>query len=301
MARHLGKENIIVSGRGCGELAKRVSEITGIPYIQLNVRKFPDNELYVRLPKNVSGKKAILFSCLGKRPNEGLIEVLFSLEALDKYGASEKILVLPYMPYARQDDIFSPGEIVSIKVLDKIFSSFGVRGIVTVDMHLHRFKSIKEVFGETAVNTSVMPEIALYVAQHHGTGLQVVAPDEEAEQWARIISQKIGVDYIVLQKERRGDEEVEISIRESVGRKVLIVDDIISTGTTISEAAKKLRSLGAEKVIVACAHALLVSDAEGKIFNSGVSELIASDTIVNPYMKVSAANAIVRGLNEVIA
>ncbi len=297
----MSKENLVViGGKNCGELARRVAEKLGGKYIQLFVRKFPDGEVYIRLPESIEGDISILFSCLGNRPNEGLVETVFALKSLEDYGAEKHILVIPYMPYARQDEVFSFGEVVSIKILDKIFRTFGVDALVTVDMHLHRFKTINEVFRFKAINTTVVPELARYVAEVYGNDVQIVAPDEEAEQWAKIASKEIGSDYIVLEKIRHGDEHVEISGLKEVKEKVLIIDDIISTGTTIAETAKLARQLGAKTIVVACAHALLVGDAEGKIFNSGVVELVASDTINNPYAKVSSTNAIVRGLKEVI-
>lgn len=291
---------VVVGGKGCGELARRVAARLGGKYVQLFVRKFPDGEVYVRLPENVEGSVSFLFSCVGGRPNEGLLETIFALEALEDYGAERRILVIPYMPYARQDDVFSFGEVVSIKVLDRIFRALGIDALVTVDMHLHRFKEISEVFGFKAVNTTVVPELARYVSRVYGNDVQIVAPDEEARQWAEIASKEIGSDYIVLKKTRLGDENVELSGLDEVEEKVLIIDDIISTGSTIAGTAKLVRQSGARTIIVACAHALLVGDAEGKIFNSGVIDLVASDTVNNPYAKVSSTDAIIRGLKEVI-
>ncbi len=292
-------KSVIVSGKNCGALAKEVSSRLGVPFYQAYTRSFPDGEVYTRLPKAVPEKHVVLFVCMGKRPNHGLIEALLLADAARRHGAGEITLVAPYMPYARQDSVFVEGEPLSIKAVAKLLEEAGISRVVTVDMHLHRFKGVEEVFDIPAINVSAVPLIAEYVKRKYGS-LMVVAPDEEASQWASIAAGVMGSKYFVLEKERSGDEEVEITGYVEAAERVLIVDDIISTGGTIQRASSLLREKGVKDVVVGCTHALLVGGAEAKIFNSGVIELVATDTVPNPYAKVSVAPAIVSALEGVV-
>lgn len=293
------KTAIAVAGRRCGALAVETAGLLGMPFLQAYSRRFPDGEIYVRAPLTSRAKAVVLFVCMGNRPSEGLLETLLLVDALRRQGAEKIVLVAPYMPYARQDSIFKTGEPLSIKAVARLLEDSGIAGIVTVDMHLHRFKSIEEVFSIPAVNVSAVPLLAKYVAEKYGS-LAVVAPDEEAEQWAVPAARILGTRYYVLTKERSGDEEVEVSGLGEAPERALVIDDIISTGGTIARTASLLRKMGAKDIVVACTHALLVGDAEAKIFNNGVRELISTNTVPNPYARVSVARAIAEGVGRVI-
>ncbi len=293
------RKYIVMAGRQCGALASETASLLGVPFRQAYSRSFPDGEVYVRAPLDRGEENVLLFTCMGNRPSEGLVETLLLVDALRRQGAENIVLVAPYMPYARQDSVFKAGEPLSVKAVARLLESTGITGIVTVDMHLHRFRDIGDVFTVPAVNVSAIPLVARYVLDKYG-GVTVIAPDEEAEQWAIPASDILGGGYHVLVKERSGDEEVEISGLEEAPEKVLVIDDIISTGGTIARTVALLREKGAREIIVGCTHALLVGDAEAKIFNSGVSELVSTNTVPNPYAKVSAAQAVASGVGRVI-
>lgn len=290
---------LLLSGEWCSELARKLSERVGFPYYALITRKFPDGETYLRIPVEVSGRDVVLLICAGRRPNDALVEAVFSSTTLKRLGAKSVILVMPYFPYARQDSEFQRGEAVSLAIVSKMLEESGIDSLITVDMHLHRFKEISEVFSVPAYNVSVMPDLADYV-EKICRDCVVVAPDEEAEQWARVFSERLKSEYVVFKKKRLGDYQVEISGAIRGAERAVIVDDIISTGATIATVAQALAESGVKEIIVACAHALLADGAEGRVLGAGVREIIASDTVVNPFMKVSAAPAIGVGILHAI-
>lgn len=264
-------------------------------------REFPDGELYVRVPTNVSGKTVVLVECAGRRPNIALVEALLAVKTLQRLGAREIILAMPYFPYARQDSEFSAGEAVSVREVAELLELIGVSSVITVDMHLHRYSSVGELFRRIkAVNVSAMRELALFVHQNYGGGFTVVAPDEEARQWASIFAEEVGVPYIVLEKERRGDEDVTVKGTLSVIGKAVIVDDIISTGSTVVSVIEKLRAAGAKDIVVACTHGLFVAGADAKILLSGARDIVTSDTVPNPFARVSAARPLADGVKMIL-
>jgi len=292
---------VVVSGSGCTRLAMELSRHLAVAFKPLITREFPDGELYVRVPQEVRGKRVALAICSGRRPNSALIEAVLAVKTLTRVGAREVILIMPYFPYARQDQEFSPGEAVSLSIVAELLEALGISALVTVDMHLHRVKSIGEVFRIKAINVSGMGELARYVSKNYGEGFTVVAPDEEARQWAEIFSKEIGADYLVLEKERKGDEDVRIRGEVSNVKKAVIVDDIISTGTTVAAAALTLREYGVEEIIAACTHGLFVAGAEAKIVSAGVKDIVATDSVVNQFARVSVAVPIANALIDITA
>jgi ribose-phosphate pyrophosphokinase len=220
-------------------------------------------------------------------------------ETLHDKGAGEVILVAPYLPYLRQDSEFNPGEIVSARMLSAVLSKAGIDALVTVDPHLRRFRDLSEFFKMKTLKVSAMPLLAEYFYNYHREAL-VDAPDEEAEQWAKLFSGKINAPYIVLEKHRFSDTKVEVSGSIPMGSTAVIVDDI-STGGMIAEAAEKLKEHSFTSIYACVTHALLVQDAEAKIFQDGVKSLIATDTVINPYMRVSVARIIGKALERLIS
>ncbi|QOJ78249.1 ribose-phosphate diphosphokinase [Infirmifilum lucidum] len=291
---------LILPGQGCAHLGLEVSRILGVPLAPLTSREFPDKEIYVKVPVEVAGKVAVLMVCPGRRPNDALIEALLAARTISRLGAKEIVLVVPYMPYARQDEEFNPGEAVSIKIVSEFLESLGISALVTVDMHLHRFKEVSDVFRVRAFNATVMGELARFVRENYGHDYVVVAPDVEARQWAEAFSRVLNAEYIVLEKERRGDENVEIKGVSGAIRGAVIVDDIISTGSTVATTVSLLRRNSVEEVLVACTHGLFVSGAESKILSAGARDIVTSNTVVNPFARVSAAPPIARALSEII-
>ena len=286
---------LLLSGEWCSGLARKLSAQVGFPHYALVTRKFPDGETYLRIPVEVAGRDVVLLICAGRRPNDALIEAAFSLATLRRLGAKSVVLAMPYFPYARQDSEFQRGEAVSLTIVSRMLEEFGMDSLVTVDMHLHRFKDVSEVFSIPTYNVSVMPDLADYVKEVCGNCV-VVAPDEEAEQWARAFSEKLGSRYIVFEKKRLGDYQVEVRGAVQGAERAVIVDDIISTGSTIASVAQVIAESGVREITVACAHALLVDGAEARLLGAGVREIVSSDTVVNPFMKVSAARALGEGI-----
>lgn len=293
--------SVLLSGLWCSDLGRRISSIIGIPHIAIVVRKFPDGEIYVRIPTDVEGQDVAILVCAGRRPNEALVEAILATSTAKRLGARKVVLVMPYLPYARQDAEFQKGEAISFPIISKQLEVSGVDSLVTVDLHTHRIKDLSEIFRVEVQNVSVMPDLGRYVAEvNRCRDCAVVAPDEEAEQWARRFSEVLGTDYHVLKKQRLGDDKVSLAGAIPNAKRVVIVDDIISTGSTIAEAAWLLRGSGAEEIIVACAHAILAEGAEARMLHAGVSEVIASDTIPNPYAKVTAAPALAEGIKRAL-
>ena len=273
-------------------LASKVARELGLKSARLEIRRFPDGEKYLRVLDDPKGEDLVVIQSLHHAPDELLFEYLLLVDTLKDLGARKVVGFIPYFAYARQDERFNPGEALSFKTVSKLIESVGTDEIFTIDMHQHRVVKSSNVFKIPAHNLTAMHLLADYVKTNGALEKPlVIGPDAEAEQWAKIASERLETDYDVFEKKRFGDEKVEIRPRKATakGRDILIVDDIISTGGTIVEALKILISNGARKVDVACTHPILAGGALSKIYEAGAQNVIGTDTVPSPISYVSVA------------
>jgi len=290
---------IVLGGSAGAHVGYELAELVGAGYYDVEVFQFPDGELYVRVPVGVEGEDVVYVNSLAGRPNELLVEAILTIETLADLGARSVHAVLTYIPYARQDSRFKPGEAVSASIVGGVLRSLRVSSIYTFDLHLHRIQDPRQVFGESFRNLTAIRELARYVASTYGARSPVVVgPDEESEQWARIAAEELGgVGYTVMEKRRLSATEVVVEPRDVElvrGREVLLVDDIISTGGTVIEAVKALRRCGAGDIYVAVTHAVLAGRAYGRLVQLGLKGLVASDTVPSPISRVRVAPILAR-------
>jgi len=278
-----------------GVLAIKVSRLTNFPLGYAQLEKLPDGEKYVRISADIEGEDVIIVNSFAHNPDEMLIETLFLIETLKDYDARSVTGVFPYFPYSRQDGRFIKGEAFSLKIVADMLRSAGIDRLIVVDFHLHRLKDLKSFFGFEVENLTAMHKLAEFASKNFEMKEPVVvAPDEEAIQWAKVVADDLGLSYVALQKIRIDAENVIIDSapKEVEGRDVLIVDDMISTGGTVIQAVKALKRAGCGKVFVACTHAILAKDALKKLLECGVEGLVATDTVLSPISHVSVADII---------
>jgi ribose-phosphate pyrophosphokinase len=292
---------IVIGGSSSEALAGRVAENLGVKAGKLELRRFPDGEKYLRVLDEIRGQKVYIIQSIHHTPDELLFEYLLLVDALKDLGARKVVSFIPYFAYARQDERFKPGEALSFKTVSKLMESVGTDEIYTIDMHQHRVLRSSEVFKIPSHNLSAMTLLADYVQENWRLQKPlIIGPDAEAEQWAKVASERLHTDFDVFEKKRVSSDHVEIRPRraEAKGRDVLIVDDIISTGGTIVEAVKILLSQGASKVAVACTHPLLVNGALEKIRNAGAEDVVGTDTVPSAISKVTVAPLIAEQIRK---
>jgi ribose-phosphate pyrophosphokinase len=289
---------IITYGSSSRDLARSIGSIASIPVLETSCRHFPDGEQFVKVSGDVRDQDVAVVCTTALNPDPLFMEYSLIVDAVKGSGCRSVIGIMPYMAYARQDSRFNQGEPLSAKLFAKLIEDVGTDRFITVDMHLHRFKKIEEVFSIPAVNLSAMPLLAEYYKRAHGTEDTTVAgPDMESEQWASIVARRLGVEFTILEKERMGDREVSVSGELSgAGRSVVLVDDIVSTGKTLIEVISKLKSQGVKRIDALVTHALLVENALSKMKSAGLNELISTDTVPGPHSKVSVAPLVVEAL-----
>jgi ribose-phosphate pyrophosphokinase len=254
------------------------------------LRRFPDGESLVTAPE--AGETALLHRPL-HLPNEKLIEVMLAAAALRDRGARRVGLVAPYIPYMRQDMAFAPGQAVSQLVVGRLLAgAFDL--VVTAAPHLHRTPRLEDVFpGIRAVEADIAPPLAALVGPAADT--VVLAPDEEAEPLAGRVAQAAGVSLAVARKVRHGDRDVRVTLPEGAAfarRRVVLVDDVISSGATLATCARLALASGAARVEAVACHAL--HDEAGAILmrEAGIARVASADGVPHATNSVSLAPAL---------
>jgi len=286
----------IISGKTSENLAKELSKKIKANLVKSEIRVFPDGESKITLIGKISKKKSIVLQSIYPPVDTNLVQVL-SLITKAKENSSEVIAVIPYMGYARQDREFLPGEIVTMKVLGKLFKSAGASKIIVVD--IHSSIGLKH-FSIKTKNVTAIPDLVGFFKKLSLKNPLVVSPDQGGKERAKEFAKEFNSDYIALEKTRdRKTGKVKIktkNLEEVENRDLILVDDIISTGGSIIKATQFLKKQKCKKIYVACTHALLMNDAEKKIKKAGVTNIISTNTIPGKISKVDISKTIAKAI-----
>jgi len=285
----------------CGNstnIARKVAKELKAKFSPLAIGAFPDGDLYLKYNTEVKGQTVVIIQSFQPHPDQSLFDSIFAAETARDLGAKKVILVAPYLAYMRQDKRFNPGECVSSKVMAKLINN-SFDKLITVDPHIHRYKSLKDIFTIPTIKLTSNPLIGEYVRRHFKKEV-IIGPDWESYQWAEDIAKHIHVHATVLKKTRFNSRHVSVQMIHPIdvrGMNAVIVDDIISTGHTIIEAAKDARRKGAKKIYAIGVHGLLVEGAAEKLKKQGI-DVITTNCIEHPSNKIDVTPILVEALKK---
>jgi ribose-phosphate pyrophosphokinase len=286
----------IVLGPASEMLGEKIAELTGFEKVPVARKTFPDGENYIRLESSVQDDHVVIVQTTSPPQDTKLIELAFMADAAKRSGARKVTAIVPYLAYSRQDKIFLQGETISIETIAQMLKAAGVDALLTVNIHA---ESALSKFPFPAKSISSIPLLAEHFVKKGVKKAFALAPDEGAmyiTQQARLVLGG-GVGHLEKQRDRYTGQTSQTGKGLKVkGQSVIIFDDIISTGGTIVGAAKILKELGAAKVLVACVHPLLIDDAEKRILDAGVEEIVGTDSVPSHVSKVSLAPLISKEL-----
>ncbi len=270
-------------------LATQVARALKTTVVDVKYSRFPDGEHYLQTGE-IDDEMVIVGSVVD---SDSLVQLMLLADACDP---ATNHLVLPYMAYARQDKRFRPGEPVSSRVVARALSR-GVSDVTTVNIHE---KEVLKSFTVPAQNLSLAKDIGSYIKTLRLGNPLVLAPDEGAMVFAEQVASVGGWEYDHLEKTRLSGVEVKMAPRQlsADSRSVVIVDDIISTGSTIATAAGMLYQQGAKDVFAACVHGVFTGGAFARLMATGIRDVVCSDTIERSCSRVSAADRIARALRK---
>ena len=303
------KRLVVVSGRAHPELARDVASELGTEVLSSTAYDFANGETYVRFNESVRGCDVFVVQSHGDRVNDWLMEQLIMVDALKRASAKRITVVAPFYPYSRQDKKHQGREPISARLMADLYRAAGADRIMSVDLHASQEQGF---FDGPVDHLFAMPVLVDYVRGRVDlSNTAVVSPDagriRVAEKW----SKKLGGTPLAFVHKTRDTTRPNVAVANRVvgdvaGKECVLVDDMIDTAGTITEAIKVLMDAGAKKVIVVATHGILSDPAARRLSESGAAEVVVTDTLPIPAEKcfdqltvLSIAPLLARAIREV--
>jgi len=268
----------LIAGSANPELAARISETIDVPLTDPRLRHFPDGEINVKIEDSMRGHDVFVIQPTSPPVNEHLMELFIILDALRRASAGRVTAVIPYYGYARKERKTQPREPISAKLVANFITLAGADRLLLLDLHA---EAIEGFFDVPTDHLSPHRIIADHLRTLDLQRLTVVAPDAGGGRRAEAVANQLQTPIAFGYKRRSGDDEVEvIAVSGDVkDRDCVIVEDIITTGGTISKLAQSLHKQGARRVLVAATHPVLTGDAVQRLKNADIEHVIVTDSV----------------------
>ncbi len=282
----------IVSGGVQPKLASDVAKALGAEIIATELKTFANGERYARLEDTVRNKDLFIFQSCGNSKeytiNDALMETLIIVDAARRASAKEISVVLPFMPYSRQDRKARTREPITAALVLNMLKQAGVHRIITLDLHSTQIQSaFPGPFENLSARSLLLKEVSKIVKEKEGEDFIVVAPDAGSVKNSSKFATELNLPLVFMPKSRDEKDPTKITrtkIAEDLNKKnCLIFDDMIDTGGTIISAAEGLKNAGAKKIIVCATHGLLSLNAAERLKNSDVDLVIATNSLPQQY------------------
>ena len=268
----------LFGGNSNPELTAKICQHLQIPQGKAVVQTFSDGEIMVEIGENVRGRDVFVMQSTCSPVNHNLMELLVLMDALKRASAWRITAVLPYYGYARQDTKVLPRVPISAKLVADLITVAGGHRVICLDLHANQ---IQGFFDIPVDNLFAAPVLLEYIRQYFNGELVVVSPDAGGVERARAFAKRLHASLAIIDKRRDEDQKVKAMhiVGEVEGKAAIILDDMVDTGGTLTEAAKALAENGALSINACCTHAVLSGNAIGRIEESAIENLIVTDSI----------------------
>lgn len=268
----------IFAGNSNPLLGDRISEYLAKPLGKLKVNRFSDGEIQVEILENVRKQEIFVIQSTCKPVNDHLVELLLLIDAFKRSSASRITAVIPYFGYARQDKKVSPRVPISAKMVADLLENTGVDRVITMDLHAGQ---IQGFFSVPVDNLYAAPIIIDDIKTKYPDNLVVVSPDAGGVERARAYAKRLNCSLAIVDKRRSAPNQARAMaiIGDVQNKTAIIIDDMVDTAGTLTEAAGVIREKGAGQVHAYSTHPVLSGPAIDRINSSSLSSLVATDTI----------------------
>ena len=275
----------IFSGSSNPKLAERITRNLKTDLGEVELHRFCDGEIWVKYKENIRGLDVFVIQSTIP-PAENLMELLIMIDAAKRASASRITAVIPYFGYARQDRKAKARDPISAKLIANLLTVAGADRILTMDLHAPQLQGFFDIPVDHLLGVPILAEYFKEKFDDYSEFV-VVSPDMGSVTRSRKFAQRLNIPLAIIDKRRPKANECEIMniIGNVESKRVILVDDLIDTGGTITNAAKALREIGATEVYACCTHAVLSGPAIKRIEESGMNELITLNTIALPKEK----------------
>jgi ribose-phosphate pyrophosphokinase len=277
---------ILFSGNANRALSQEIADYVGVPLGEAEVSRFADGEILVQIFENVRGADVFVIQPTCRPVNENLMELLVIIDALKRASAWRITAVMPYYGYGRQDRKVQPRVPITAKLVADLLTAAGVHRVLTMDLHAGQIQG----FFTTPVDHLFAAPVLLQYFQDRMLGnAVVVSPDAGGVERARAFAKRLDTSLAFIDKRRTGPNEAKVMhiVGEVEGRDVIIVDDMIDTGGTLTQAVPPLLEKGAKRIFASCTHPVLSGSAVERIEASALEEVVVTNTIPVPEGRLS--------------
>jgi ribose-phosphate pyrophosphokinase len=267
----------IFSGTGSKTLSVKIADSFGQALGESSIQRFSDGEFQPNLGETVRGCDVFIIQSTNPS-SDNLLELLMLIDAAKRASAHYITAVVPYFGYARQDRKDKPRVSIGSKLMANLLMTSGISRIMTMDLHAPQIQGFFEVpVDHLEASVIFIP----YIKQLNLEDLVIAAPDMGGTQRARMYAEHLLADMVICDKHRKRANQIASMriIGDVKGKNVIIVDDIIDTGGTLTKAAEMMMNEGAKSVRAVCTHPVLSGNAYQTIENSALTEVIVCDTI----------------------
>ncbi len=268
----------IFTGNANKPLALEISAHLGTTLGKSEVKSFSDGEIYVDIQESVRGVEVYVLQSISMPCNDRLMELLIMLDAFKRASAGSITAVLPYYGYARQDRKVAPRTPISAKLVADLITVAGATRIVCIDLHAGQ---IQGFFNIPVDHIYATPVLIKYIRENFKDAITIVSPDAGGVERARAFAKRLGANLAIIDKRRPAPNVSEVMniIGEVEGRTAIILDDMVDTAGTLTQAADALVARGAKNVYACCTHAVLSGPAIERINKSSIKKLVVTNTI----------------------
>ena len=268
----------LLTGNANRPLAEEIAKDLRLPLTDAEVSRFSDGEVFVQINENVRGADVFVIQPTCPPVNDNLMELLVMIDALKRASARRITAVLPYYGYARQDRKVQPRVPITAKLVADLITAAGCQRLLALDLHAGQIQGFFDIPVDHLFSAAVMVR---YLKTLGLKDIVIVAPDVGGIKMARAYAKSLGAGLAIVDKRRISPEAAEAVhvIGEVEGKTVVLVDDMISTAGTITEAAKSVAAHGAKEVWVCATHAVLCGPAVQRLSAAPVRSIVVTDTI----------------------
>lgn len=271
---------LLLSGRANRPLAEEIGELVGKSPDGATIRDFADGEIFVGIDRNVRGRDVFIIQPTVP-PGDNILELLLLLDAAKRASAARVTAVVPYLGYGRQDRKDQPRVAIGAKLMANLLVAAGAERVVGIDFHQHQ---IQGFFDIPVDHLYAAPVLVKYFRDKGFDDLVVVAPDVGSAKMARGFARRLKASFAIIDKRRPRPNASEVMnvVGEVKGKTCLVVDDMVDTAGTLSNAVLALCERGARAVYAAASHALLSGPAVDRLSDAPLEELVVTNTINVP-------------------
>jgi len=273
-----GTEIKLFAGNSNLDLAGKIAEYAGVTLGNAYVSTFSDGEIYVNIKETVRGVDVFVVQSTNPPVNDNLMELLIMIDALRRASAGRITAVLPYYGYARQDRKAKARDPITAKLVANLVTEAGADRVLSMDLHASQIQGYFDIPVDHLLGVPILAE---YFKDQNMEDLVIVSPDMGSVTRARNFANIMDAPIAIIDKRRpkANVSEVMNIIGEIEGKNVIIVDDLIDTAGTITQAANALKEFGAKSVQACCTHPILSGPAIERIDNSSIEKLVVTDTV----------------------